>query len=86
MPIKYRTYFNEPKIEAVEITKETDKSVFFGKEREQKRSSYQNWHDSFEDAKTFLLEAAKAELCQIEVRKNQINRDIKIIESLKESK
>lgn len=58
--IKYRTGGYDKKIEAVEIVKETAKQVTFktergGERREAKRSEWQNWHDSFEKAKQFLL-------------------------------
>lgn len=55
--IKYRT--RRDKIEAVEVIRVTDANVFLqtnGKERrEAKRSSYQNWFDTWEEAKSFLV-------------------------------
>jgi hypothetical protein len=62
--IKYRTRCNT--IKKVEIIRETKNSVFVkdqeGQRREAKRSSWDNWHDSFEDAKAFLVENAEREV------------------------
>ena len=64
--IKYRTI--RTKIEAVEIIRETPKQVvlkpsypsFISRERrEAKRSDYQNWFDTWEEAKSFLVDEAK---------------------------
>lgn len=62
--IKYRTSYGA-KVEAVKILRETPKTVVFsgiitGDEiREAKRSNYINWHDSWEDAHSFLMEEAQ---------------------------
>ena len=70
--IKYRTCWDT--IEAIEILRETEKTVCFqflgsGKEvRESKRSNFQNWHDTFEEAKEFLVYQA-----EYEVEKAMIN-------------
>jgi len=61
--IKYRTRWDE--IEAVEVLRETDKMVFLPgrgrskEEREAKRSDYQNWFDSWDEAKAFLVADAE---------------------------
>ena len=61
--IKYRTCWD--KIEAVEVLRETEKTVFLpgrgrrNEEREAKRSDYQNWFDSWDDAKAFLVAGAE---------------------------
>ena len=62
--IKYRTRWDE--IEAFDIVKETDKMVFTKRGREAKRSDLHNWHDSWDDAKKFLV--AQAELRVIKAR------------------
>jgi len=62
--IKYRTRFK--KIEAIEVSRETDKCMFYpspsGREvREAKRSDWQNWHDTWDEAHRFLLDEAEQE-------------------------
>lgn len=58
MIVKYRTKWNE--IERVEIFRETDNFVYFGNGcREAKRSGFQNYFDTWEDAKAFLLDEAQ---------------------------
>jgi hypothetical protein len=64
--IKYRTRFNE--IEIFDVLGETEKWVLrrgggaIKQFREAKRSSFSNWHDSFEDAKAFLVNQAECEV------------------------
>lgn len=64
--IKYRTTWSYG-IEAVEVSRETAKTVVLrnahGLEiRENKRSDWQNWHDTWEGAHQFLLYKAEDEL------------------------
>ena len=61
--IKFRTggWDRNKLIEPIEIDRETDFSVFIGKERNAKRSSWHNYFDTWDDAKTFLLEHAESE-------------------------
>jgi predicted nucleic acid-binding Zn-ribbon protein len=58
--IKYRTQWD--KIEALEIEKETAKTVTIKGRRENKKSDWQNWHNTFEDAKQFLIDNAQKEI------------------------
>jgi hypothetical protein len=69
--IKYRTAFGQ--ITEIEVEKETEKFVILkqagmtGKpRREAKRSDWQNYHDSWEDAKTFLINEAKQKVSMAE--------------------
>jgi hypothetical protein len=62
--IRYRTRLDE--IESFEILRETDKMVFTKRGRENKRSDFHNWHDSWDDAKKFLV--AQAEIRVIKAR------------------
>ena len=48
-------------IESVEVDRETDNSIFIGKNRNAKRSSYHNYFDTWDDAKAFLLKNAEDE-------------------------
>lgn len=63
--IKWRTGRSNASIEKVECTRETEKCVWLTRwegckpSRMDKRSTYYNFHDSWEDAKAFLLEDAQ---------------------------
>lgn len=60
---KYRTCLIDPRIEEVECVRETEKFVFFddemGKYRLAKRSRYEVFHDTWDDAKEHLLEKSR---------------------------
>jgi hypothetical protein len=57
---KFRTGgYGNKLIESVEIDRETESSVFIGKNRNAKRSSYHNYFDTWDDAKAFLLKNAE---------------------------
>ncbi len=59
--IKYRSFCGE--IKAIEVLRETDKMVYISEHtREAKRSDHQNWFDSWDDAKAFLVAKAKEEV------------------------
>ena len=53
--------FSSKLIEAVEVDRETDVSVFIDKQRHAKRSSYHNYFDTWDEAKDFLLKKAEGE-------------------------
>lgn len=67
--IKYRTTSTSNEIEAFEVSEETDKFVVYqpraagllrsGKIRELKRSAYQKWYDTWDEAHQYLLERAR---------------------------
>lgn len=59
--IKYRTTNEkwENKIEKIEIERETEKMVFYEGRKELKRSDYQSWFDTFDEAKQSLVEKAE---------------------------
>jgi len=71
-----------------ETTKQiTYKYVWCGKEheaREAKRSEYQNWFDTFGDARTFLLRKAENERSEIYKRLESKNKEIEQLTNLKE--
>jgi len=63
---KFRTGgYGNKLIESVEIDRETESSVFIGKNRNAKRSSYHNYFDTWDDAKAFLLKNAEDEAASI---------------------
>ena len=49
-------------IEEVDIEKETDKSVWINGRRLSRRSSWDSYHDTWDDAKKFLLDIAEQKL------------------------
>ena len=55
-------FWYRPKIEKVEIEKETDKSVWIDGRRHAKESSNEKYTDDFDEAKLFLLEIAERKL------------------------
>jgi len=62
---KYRTSSWRPEIEQVEVTRETEQSVFIAcksgsDRREAKRSSYTQFHDSWADAHVYLSQRAES--------------------------
>lgn len=70
--IKYKTLFN--RIEAVEIVRETEKQVVLpGRNggrgcRENKRSDWSNWHDTWEEAHAFLVSNAEKDVERARMR------------------
>lgn len=64
--IRYRTWFG--KVEALEIEKETAQTVTRNGKREEKRSVWWNWHETFEDAKQFLIDDAQREVDMLRTR------------------
>jgi len=78
-------------IEAIETIKETEKTVWFmsdrGREcREAKQSSYQNWFNTFKEAKDFLMGKKQSKIDglrrQLEVAKSEFGN----LKGLKENK
>ena len=75
---KYKATFSlyGKMIEPVEVDKETSKSVWIEGRRLAKRSSYENYLDSFEEAKECLMEYAD-ELSVDARRRLQYARDVR---------
>ena len=60
MVVKYRTNsFLRKTIERVEIERETESSVWIGDRRRAKRSEYESYWDSWEEARSYLIEKAE---------------------------
>jgi hypothetical protein len=69
--IKYVLRFNE--IKKVEVEKETDKFVIFlNKRRETKRSDYNNYFDTFIEAKQYAI---NNQINRIEYLKEQLQKE-----------
>lgn len=66
--IKYRTHrTRRSEIEAIEVERESPSQItLLNGRRENRRSEWQNWHDTWEDAHEFLIAA-----CQQKVDKAQ---------------
>lgn len=64
MVIKYLTgwFTKGGPIQEVEVEKETDKSIWIDGNRESKNSDHAQYHDTWDDAKAFLLKKAEKKL------------------------
>ena len=79
---KYRTQFDE--IKEIEVLRETEKQiVLMSGLRESKTTEWQSWHDSFEDAKQHLIDAAQKDIDSINTRLNFAKERLEKINSLK---
>ena len=89
---KYRTsgsWSNE--IEEVEITRETDKCVFYkgcnGEEiKEHKRTGYRNYFDSWMEAYGYLLERETDNVNKALKNLKKAQEKLKIVQAMKEPK
>ncbi len=66
--IKFVTDDYRPKIETVEIEKETAVSVWIKGRRNAKRSYWRNYHDTWKDAKQFIMDAAEEKVSQLRLQ------------------
>jgi hypothetical protein len=96
--IKYRTggytdRHGKGLIQEIKIVKETPKQVVFIDKRfgnnaatskEAKRSSYQNWHDSWAEAKLFILNDQQRKVDRIRLQLDREKGMLEIIKGLKE--
>lgn len=73
---KYVTYMNRIEVDVEEVEKETDKTVTINGRRNNKRSDWKNYHDSFDDAKQFLIDVARKKVdmraIKLEVAKEEL--------------
>lgn len=85
---KYKTSQSlwKPSIEAVEVEKETAQSIWIDGRRIAKLSSYDNYFDSFDDAKNFLCELAKQEISKHRKRLESAQQSLETIRNLAEPK
>ena len=86
--IKYCTKSSQ--IEACNVLRETDKMVFLprswgdGETKQLKRSDYQNWHDTFEDAQQFLIDNAQSEIDRLRGQIEYVENKLEKIKAMKE--
>lgn len=84
--LKYRTYWG--KITPIEVIRETEKTVVLpghrGREiREAKRSEWQNWHDTWEDARQFLLNKAQSRVDSLRAQLERAKGELGNIKGMK---
>ncbi len=87
--IKYRSRWSS--IEAFEVIKETNAFVVFKNKhnhnkpgREAKRSDWQNWHDSFQEAKLFLIEQQNIKILMIKQKLKYAEQELEKLRELEE--
>jgi hypothetical protein len=84
--IKYRTRCDE--IKEVEVIRETPKQVVIklrrnGERREDKRSNYMNWFNTWDEAHEFLVEQAREEVNQLCKRLDRAKGELGRIRGMK---
>lgn len=90
MIVKWRTVRHLPtNIERVEYARETEKCVYTtgssGRERKSlKHSDWEQYHDTWADARTYLLDKARCEVEAYEAQLHKSRSKLSQIESLKE--
>ena len=78
--IKYRTIKWHCGLAVTNIDRETEKSVFIAGRKSAKRSEYYDYHDSFDDAKSFLHKKIEG---RIESLEKKIDLEKLALEELK---
>lgn len=87
--IKYRTskFYFERNIEEIEISRETDKSVWiktkFGEQREAKKTNYYRYFDTWEEAHQHLLSEAEKDIMNAERRLENAKHKLMSIKEMK---
>lgn len=88
MSVKFRTWVPD-RIDKVEILRETDKCVFLynkfrrgGVERAAKVTEFHAYHDTWEEAKAYLLDIAEAAVEKAEMRLNNRKRVLESVLAL----
>ncbi|MEW8048955.1 MAG: hypothetical protein AB2792_20095 [Candidatus Thiodiazotropha sp.] len=71
-------------IEPVQVEKETDKSVWINGRRSAKRSDYENYFDSFDDAKAYMTKYAEDALAAARRRLEEVQRFAGNVKDLRE--
>lgn len=82
--IKFRTGgWGNKLIESVEIDRETETSIFIGKTRNAKRSSWCSYFDTWEDAHAYLLKKAENAVASARRQLEEANGKLGNIRGLK---
>ena len=64
--IKYRTVSWHCGLAVTNIDRETEKSVFISGRKHAKRSEHYNYHDTFDEAKSFCIENIEYRIASLE--------------------
>jgi hypothetical protein len=76
------------RIEAIEVVRETEKTVTIDntghESRESKRSEFQNWFDTWEDAHAFLLTIQQLEVTALRLKLESANETLGRIKGMKQ--
>lgn len=83
---KYVTTKHGCEIDEVEVEKETEKSVWINGDRHSKSSSYNTYHNSFEDAKNHLITTAENRIKSAKFQVEVAESFLKNVESQVEPK
>lgn len=70
-------------INRIDVERETASSVWVHGRRNAKRSSYDNYFNTWEDAHGFLLETAEHELALAQLRLDAARSKLELVKSLK---
>lgn len=87
---KYKTLSYSRKIEPVEVTRETEQSVFLvhcsgdSERREAKISDYAQYHDSWADAHAYLLKRAEGKVLGCRAALESANGELGNIKDMKQ--
>lgn len=83
--IKYRVDYYIYKIDRINIERETSHSIIYENGRKDRKvSKYLSYHDTFEDAKLFLMNVITIQKMKLEKEIDNINNKLNKIEQLKE--
>lgn len=85
--IKYvtaRPLSNRPRIDVIEVDRETESSVWIGGRRRAKQSVWDCYFDTFDEAKAFLTAKAEARLTAARLRLNDAQGFAGNVKGLKE--
>lgn len=82
--IKYKTgsIYSSVEIESVEIERETESSIWIKGRMRSKRSRYEIYHASWQDAHDYLFQILKLQHADCLKRINRIESDLKQLEAL----
>lgn len=80
--IKYRTYWDG--ISAINVAGETATQIIMQQgRRERKRSEFCNWHDTWEDARVFLVSKAEHDVKNLSEKLAIANQKLEQVRNMK---
>ena len=84
--IKYKCNNWEVKITKVEVERETDKCVWINGRRNSKESEYDNFFDTFEEAKEFIIGFGERKVAQAKKRLERANEYLSLANQMQKQK